>query len=442
MTIGEVGVALRAGQVSCAELTEEALQAAAKEQPRLNAFTTITEESALARAAELDALLAQGVDLGPLHGIPIAHKDCLFTKGVRTTWGSKLLDDFVPDRDADVVRRLHEAGAVSIGKTGLHELTFGMTSDNPHFGAVRNPWDTARIPGGSSGGSAAAVAAGIVALATGTDTGGSIRIPASFCGCVGFKPTFDRLSRAGCFPLGMTLDHVGPMAASVRDAAVAFRAMAGAVGPGAATPGVATLKGARVGVPANYFFESIEPAVMLAVRRAVQTAAALGAHVEEVRLPDIAALSAVGRIVQLAEAAAVLERYAHRREDFGADVLALLDQGRMIPATKYLNAQRARRVLAEECERVWANVDYLIAPATPMAAPLIGQATVRLGDVEEDVRLAGTRLARPLNVLGWPALAIPCGRTEAGLPIGLQLIGAGGRDEEVLAIGEELEQAL
>jgi len=448
MTIVEAGAALRARKISCRELTEEALRAAVRENPRINAFMVITEDSARARATELDDMLARGTDLGPLHGIPIAHKDCLFTKGVRTTWGSKLFEDFIPNEDADVVRRLHDAGAVSIGKTGLHELTFGMTSTNPFYGAVRNPHDPARIPGGSSGGSGAAVAAGIVALATGTDTGGSIRIPASFCGCVGLKPTFDRVSRQGCMPLGMSLDHVGPMTATVRDAAIAFAVMVGlpvepARGPypeGTQDPGVRPTM--RIGVPSNYFFDRLDPEVMLAVRRAVQTAGALGARVEQVRLPDVDALGAVGRIVQLAEAASVLGRYARRRDDFGADVLALIDQGRMIPATEYLNAQRVRRVLAAEFERVWQSVDYLIAPATPMAAPLIGQATVRLGDAEEDVRLAGTRLARPFNALGWPALAIPCGRTAEGLPIGLQLIAAAHRDEELLAAGSALEGAL
>jgi aspartyl-tRNA(Asn)/glutamyl-tRNA(Gln) amidotransferase subunit A len=438
MTIREMGEALRSRRVSCQELTDEALRAAEREQSRLNAFITITADAARARAAELDDLLRRGYDLGPLHGIPIAHKDCLFTKGVRTTWGSKLFAGFVPDRDAAVVRLLHEAGTVSIGKTGLHELTFGMTSNNPHFGPVRNPHDPSRVPGGSSGGSGAAVAAGIVPLATGTDTGGSIRIPASFCGCAGFKPTFDRVSRDGCMPLGMTLDHVGPMAASVADTAIGFRA----ISPGARTVAPPDLNQVRIGVPANFFFEHVDAEVEGAVRHAAAAAAAHGAQVEEIQLPDVEALGMLGRVVQLAEAAAVLNRYAHRRSDFGADVLALIDQGRMIPATEYLNAQRARRILCAEFARVWARADFLFAPAVAMPAPVIGQTTVRIGDREEDVRLAGTRLARPLNVLGWPSLVIPCGRTQSGLPVGMQLIGAAGRDEEVLSFGEVLEAML
>jgi aspartyl-tRNA(Asn)/glutamyl-tRNA(Gln) amidotransferase subunit A len=227
VTISEMGRRLRAREISVRELVEESLRSAARENPRLNAFITVTEETALARATELDAMLARGVDLGPLHGIPIAHKDCILTKGVRTTGGSKIFADYLPRRDAEVVESLHAAGAVMIGKTGLHELTYGITNVNPHYGPVRNPHDVTRVSGGSSGGSGAAVGAGIVPLAIGTDTGGSIRIPASFCGCVGLKPTYGSISRKGVMPLGPRQDHVGPMTASVEDAALACAAMGG-----------------------------------------------------------------------------------------------------------------------------------------------------------------------------------------------------------------------
>jgi aspartyl-tRNA(Asn)/glutamyl-tRNA(Gln) amidotransferase subunit A len=203
---------LRGKKVSARELTEETLRRVADANPRLNLFVTVTEAAARARAAVLDEDLARGIDRGPLHGIPIAHKDNIFTRGVRTTGGSRLFADFVPDQDASIVSQLNEAGAIAVGKTGLHELAYGVTSSNPHFGAVRNPWDPERIPGGSSGGSAAAVAAQLVPLATGTDTGGSIRIPASFCGVVGLKPTYERVSRRGVMPLGLTLDHAGLLA--------------------------------------------------------------------------------------------------------------------------------------------------------------------------------------------------------------------------------------
>jgi aspartyl-tRNA(Asn)/glutamyl-tRNA(Gln) amidotransferase subunit A len=210
---------------------------------------------------ELDAMLGRGVSLGPLHGIPIAHKDCILTRGVRTTGGSKIFADYVPRRDAEVVERLHGAGAVMIGKTGLHELTYGITNINPHYGAVRNPHDVTRVSGGSSGGSAVAVAAGMVAMATGTDTGGSIRIPASFCGCVGLKPTYDAISRKGVMPLGPSQDHVGPLAATVGDVALAFEAMGGRIEERAAGE-------FRIGVPVDYFFDGLDEEVRAAVESA------------------------------------------------------------------------------------------------------------------------------------------------------------------------------
>src|SRR5271165_4198931 len=215
MTIRQAAAALRSREISCLELTNRCLDEIAKQNGRLNAFITVTADAARQRALELDRELARGIDRGPLHGIPIAHKDLMWTRGVRTTSGSKLYADFVPDRDAVVVEKLDRAGAVSLGKTGLHELAYGVTSENPHFGVIRNPRDLDRSPGGSSGGSGAAVAAGMVFMATGTDTGGSIRIPASFCGTVGLKPTYGRVSRTGVQPLGFSLDHIGPLTRTV-----------------------------------------------------------------------------------------------------------------------------------------------------------------------------------------------------------------------------------
>ena len=254
---------------------------------RLNAFLTVTGDFARTQADALDRELAEGKDRGPLHGIPIAHKDLMRTRGVRTTGGSQIFADYVPARDAAVVRILADAGAISVGKTGLHELAYGITSNNPHYGAIHNPWDVARIPGGSSGGSAAAVAAGIVPLATGTDTGGSIRVPASFCGVVGFKPTFGKISTAGVLPLSATQDHVGPMTRTVRDAAIAYHVMtqqpvmtqqsAIATRPGNyVPPGDATVRGVRVGVPRNYYFQNVDAEVAASVKSAIASGGAAG----------------------------------------------------------------------------------------------------------------------------------------------------------------------
>jgi aspartyl-tRNA(Asn)/glutamyl-tRNA(Gln) amidotransferase subunit A len=433
MTIVEAGRALREGKISVVELTKEALTAIARTNSELNAFITVTEESALKRAADLDEDFARGIDQGPLHGIPVAHKDAFYTKGVRTTAGTKILSDFVPAEDADLVEKLHAAGAVMVGKTNLHELCHGITSNNPHYGAVRNPWDLTRIPGGSSGGAGAALAAGIVPLATGTDTGGSIRIPASYCGVVGLKPTMGRHSCRGVVPLAVTLDHVGPMTRTVRDLAIAFRA---------APPAQPEAKGLRVGIPENFFFDRLDPEVAAAVRHAVETLAGLGAEVTEMRLPDPAALNTVGRMIQLAEAAAVWNRYQNRRADFGSDVFALLQQGLLIPATDYLDAQRVREMLARDFEKIWKSLDCLISPATAIAAPKIGEGTVRINGFDEDVRIASTRLTRPFNVLGWPALAMPCGFTKGRLPIGMQLVAPRDREDTLFRLGAALEDAL
>ena len=420
VTISEMGRRLRAREVSVRELVEESLRAVARENPRLNAFITVTEESARARAVELDEMLGRGVSLGPLHGIPIAHKDCILTRGVRTTGGSKVFANYVPRRDAEVVERLHGAGAVMIGKTGLHELTYGITNINPHYGAVRNPHDVTRVSGGSSGGSAVAVAAGMVAMATGTDTGGSIRIPASFCGCVGLKPTYGAISRKGVMPLGPSQDHVGPMAASVEDVALAFEAMGGRIEE-------RTSGEIRIGVPVNYFFDGLDEEVRAAVERAASRA-----NAREVRLPEVEPLMEIARVTLLSEAAEALGHYAKNPNDFGADVWALIEKGRTVTAAEYLSAQRRRKRLAREFAKVWDDVDCLLTPATPFPAFPIKH--------DADLRPLATRLTRPFNLLGWPALAIPCGMTKGGLPIGLQLIAALGRENVLFEIAEQLSR--
>jgi len=440
VTIPEIGTGLRSKKTSVRELTEETLRRVGDANPRLNAFITVTEAAARARAAALDDELARGIDRGPLHGIPIAHKDNIFTRGVHTTGGSKIFADFVPGYDAAIVSQLNDAGANVIGKTGLHEFAYGITSNNPHFGAIRNPWDPERIPGGSSGGSAAAVAAGLVPLATGTDTGGSIRIPASFCGVVGLKPTYERVSRKGVMPLGLTLDHAGVLARTVRDVALAFSLItkhSSGYGPAGHTD----LRGMRIGVPDNFFVERIAPDVMLSFRAAVQTAAALGAHVTEIKLPDLEAINVVGRIVQLSEVSALLARYLNRRDEIGRDIQVLVEQGRLIPAIDYLNAQRVRTVLARDFSKIWKHLDCLMTPATPMTAPKIGEMNVAIGTFTEEVRSAATRLTRPFNVLGWPALALPCGFSDAGLPIGLQVVAPPQQEDTLLQAGAALEDA-
>src|SRR5580700_10441073 len=435
MTILESADALRAKKISSLELTNEALKKIANS--RLNAFITVIEDAARARASAMDAELSHGIDRGPMHGVPIAHKDLVYTKGVRTTGGSKIFKDFVPDHDADIAIRLVQAGAVLVGKTNLHEFAYGITSTNPHFGAVRNPWDTERIPGGSSGGSGAALAAGILPMATGTDTGGSIRIPASFCGVTGLKPTFGLISKRGVMPLGWTMDHMGPMTKTVRDCAVAFHAMGGTD----VAVKSADIRGLRIGLPVNYYFDRLNLEVSESVRTAVQTAAALGARIVDIKVPNIDEINVVARVLLLAEATSVHQAHLDRRVDIGADVMTLLDQGRLIRGSDYVDAQRLRRIYCREFSKLWSAVDCIFTPATPTPAPKVGQTKMQVGAIEEDVRLATTRLMRGINVLGIPALSIPCGFTKAGLPIGLQILGAPRAEEMILRVGAAIEDA-
>jgi len=449
--IREAAADLRSGRRTSLALTSAALERIARLDGSLRSFITVTAESAVAHARQADAELAAGHDRGPLHGIPISVKDLLATRGVLTTAGSLVYRDWVPEASAAVVERLEAAGAVPVGKNNLHELAYGVTSSNPHFGAVVNPRNRRHSPGGSSGGSAVAVAAGLVHGAIGTDTGGSVRIPAAFCGLVGLKPTYGRVSRRGVLPLAYTLDHVGPIAATVRDTALLLNAIAGydPADPASSRRPVIdsvpahghSIRGLRIGVPENFFFERIDPEVDATVRDALARAESIGARCTPVRVPDMAALNAAARIVQLAEAAAVLGPLIERRDDLGEDVRALILQGRLIAATDYIDAQRLRRRYRSEFSRLWTEVDCLATPTTPATAPEIGQTTVRIAGEDEDARLAATRFVRAVNLLGLPALSLPCGLSSSGLPIGLQIIGPPFDEAGVLAVGAALEDA-
>jgi aspartyl-tRNA(Asn)/glutamyl-tRNA(Gln) amidotransferase subunit A len=452
MNIIESGKALRAGTTTSVELVRQCLARIGELNPSLNAFITVTDAVALEQAAAADRELAAGRDRGPLHGIPYALKDNFSTKGIRTTCGSKFFEDHVPSIDSAVTEKLAAAGAVLIGKTGLHELAYGITSNNPHFGAVRNPCDVERIPGGSSGGSASAVASGMCAMAMGTDTGGSIRIPAAFCGTVGIKPTSGRVSRYGVMPLDFSLDHMGPITGTVRDAAATLEALAGYDSrddtssrnvPGRYVPTEKpNIAGWKIGRPENFFTERVQPEILAAYEHSLKVAESLGAEIVPVRVPDIAAINIVGRLILMSEASALMERYMNRRESFGADVLALLDQGRLLAATDYVNAQRMRRVMQRDFARIWKQVDLLMTPTSAIIAPKIGQTTVEIDGAPEDTRMAATRFVRPFNVLGLPALSLPCGSGEFGMPVGLQIVGKAFDEARILEAGACLEAVL
>ena len=452
MTISEAAAKLRAHQISSVELARESLRAIHREQPGLNAFITITEDLALEQARRADEELARGIDRGPLHGIPYALKDVFATRGIRTTCGSKLFFDFVPDYDSAVYERLRDAGAVLMGKTGLHELAYGITNNNPHFGPVRNPRDPERIPGGSSGGSGAAVAASMVFFAMGTDTGGSIRIPAAYCGCVGIKPTSGRVSRYGVLPLDFSLDHMGPLTRTAKDAGLVMNALAGfdarddtsskqpaadyAAVDGLVGDASKPLAGLRLGAPENFFTDRLIPEVREAFSSALDRAGSFGASIVPVRVPDPAEINVVGRVILLSEVSALMQPYLHRRADFGPDVLALVDQGRLIPATDYVNAQRLRRVYQQGWAKLWRTVDLILTPTAPIGPPLIGQQSVTIDGVEEDARLATTRFVRSINVLGLPAISVPV--QSGDFVAGLQIIGSPFSESLTIRAGEAL----
>jgi aspartyl-tRNA(Asn)/glutamyl-tRNA(Gln) amidotransferase subunit A len=437
MTVRELGRQLRERQFSCVELIARVF-ADIKQRDTFGSLITLTEEQALGEAAERDAELAAGTDRGPFHGIPIALKDLFYTRGIRTTGGSLVFQQFVPGYDATVVERLRAAGAVSIGKSNLHEIAFGITSKNPHYGFVLNPLNPERIAGGSSGGSAALIAGKFLPMALGTDTGGSIRIPASYCGITGIKPTYGRVSRHGVLPLAFSLDHAGPLGSCVEDCALAMNALADG---DFSLPALTSLKGLRVGVPKDFFFDRIDEEVAAAVRKSVSKMEQLGATLVEVNLPNMNEANAAARIVQLSETAAIYVNYTDPKM-FGEDVWALIEQGRMIMGHEYVNAQRVRTLFRQHFDALWKEMDVMATPTTPITAPLMEQDNVRIGGVEENVRIATTRLVRSINFLGEPALSMPCGKNSAGMPIGLQLISAPFTEARLLQIAKTLERVV
>lgn len=439
MTVRDLGTQIRAKKISCVELIQQTLKDI-QQRDKFCSLITLTGEQALAEGRERDEELAAGRDRGPFHGIPIALKDLFYTRGVKTTAGSIVYKDFVPDHDAAVVQRLREAGAISIGKTNLHEIAFGISSKNPHYGFVLNPLDPKRLAGGSSGGSAALVGGKFLPMALGTDTGGSIRVPASFCGIAGLKPTYGLVSRHGVLPLAFSLDHVGPLGSCVEDCALALNALVG--GPSFNVdynvPEPTDLQGLRVG---RFVFGGVNEEVRAAVENAFEQLREMGAQVVNAPLPDIAQMNATARVVQLAETAAIYVNHTDRSQ-FGEDVWALIEQGRLIMGHEYVNAQRLRTLFRRQFDEVWKTVDVLIGPTTPMTAPLLEQDTVTIEGQDENVRMAATRLVRSINLLGEPALSVPCGKSSDGMPIGLQLIAAPFAEETLIKVGKSLARRL
>ena len=431
---------IRSGGIGSAEATDVYLERIERLDGRLRSFITVTAEIAREQARAADEVLARGETLGPLHGLPVAVKDNIDTGGVRTTAGSAFFAARVPERDAEVARRLREAGAVLLGKANLHELAYGGTTQNPHHGLCRNPWNLERIPGGSSGGSGAAVAAGLCAAALGTDTGGSVRIPAALNGVSALRPTNGRISMRGVFPITWTFDTVGPLARAVADVALVFSVLPGfdPEDTGSHDRPVDDvlvqleqgLEGLRIGVPRSFFFEEVDEDVARSARAAGELMAARGADVEEIELPGAERAEEATRRMILAEAYAIhRRRLAEQPELFGEDVRRRLALGAEVSGAEYAEHRQWAREWRRTLDRVFERVDLILTPAAGQAAPLAAESET----IETTRRL--TRLTYGWTLAGLPALAVPCGFDGAGLPIGLQLAAAPFREATLLRAG-------
>ncbi len=445
---------IRRGELSPVELVRAVLDRIAECGGVINAYIACDAEEALRVARRAEDAVAHGRPLGSLHGVPVAVKDFFFTTDLPTTAGTRILTDSIPREDATVIRRLKEAGAIILGKLNLHELAYGITSDNPHFGPVRNPWDLTRISGGSSGGSAGAVAASLCLASLGTDTGGSIRIPASCCGVVGLKPTYARVSRNGVFPLAWSLDHVGPITKTVEDAAVLLRVLAGSdpQDPAASLLPVPDycralgieLKGVKIGITRDFFFDpmEIDPGVMAAAQDGLHVMQAAGATVQEVSIPFLGHAAAIQFLTISSEATANHNRLLRTRgRELGEDVRRRLELGEFVTAAQYVRAQQARRHLVQDFAAAFRQVDLLVTPTLPVVAPPIGDHSVRVRGVQKRLQPTLTRFTSPFNLTGLPAISVPCMSGSNGLPVGLQIVGRPFDEATVLRAAFAYQQA-
>lgn len=448
LNIHEAAELLKQKKISPVELTQAHLARIQRLDQRLNSFLTLTPEIALEQARQAEKEILQGGYKGALHGIPLSLKDLYETQGVRTTAGSTFFTDYIPEADAATVQKLRIAGAVLLGKLNLHEIALGVTNENPHYGDCCNPWDLTRITGGSSGGNAAALAAGLCMGALGSDTGGSIRIPSALCGVVGLKPTYGRVSLRGVIPLSWNLDHAGPMARSVRDIAILLQAIAGydPEDPWSLDVPVddylrdteSNLRGWRIALAADDYFtdsEVVEREVLRAVRKAGEVFESLGARVEQVSFPNGREAAMANGLMTSSDAAAFHhQRLADHPQGFGLDVLKRLQTGAAYTSTEYSLARRMQTILRCQFNEFFNEFDLLLTPTTSITAPVRGSA-----DAVDRARLL-TRFTAPFNLTGLPALSVPCGWSGEKMPIGLQLVGKTWEEFKLIKAGEAYER--
>ncbi len=454
LTLAQAAGLVEKGEVSPVELTEACLKRIAALDGQLNGYITLLAEEALTKAKQAEKEVKTAYK-GPLHGIPIALKDLFNLAGVRVTAGSGLMLDNIPDWDATAVARLKAAGAVILGTTNTHEWALGPTNEESHFGPSRNPWDAKKIPGGSSGGSAVAVATGMAYMAMGTDAGGSISIPSAMCGSVGLKPTNGRVSLYGMLPISFNLDHPGPMTRSVLDAAITMDCLTGP-DPLDPCPGrlsdpathYATIKdlknlsGKTVGVPANFFFDKTSPEIAKLVRAAIDAIKELGAAVKEIHIPDLATVPATTATIMFCEAAyAHQERFLQHADQYTPGVKQRIEKGLKITALDYINALKERERVKASWAKTMEGIDAVAVPTTPVTAYDIGTWQLEINGQTEDARTMCGYHTRLANLTGVPALSVPCGFTAEGLPAGLMLLGRYKGEQELLEIGWAYEQA-
>jgi aspartyl-tRNA(Asn)/glutamyl-tRNA(Gln) amidotransferase subunit A len=452
MSAGKLSRLIQRREVSPVEVVDAHLARIEATDGVLNSFITLLPDRARAAARLAETQIQSGNYRGPLHGIPVGLKDLFNTGGVRTTSGSRIFDNFIPERDCTVAAGFQQAGAILLGKLNMHQFAYGPTGENPDYGHMHNPWNPELVAGGSSGGSGSAAAAGQCTITMGSDTGGSIRIPAALCGIVGLKPTYGRVSRHGLTPLSWCMDHPGPMVRTVEDAALTMNAIAGydpndvasarVEVPDYTTALTGEVQGLRIGVPREYFEAPLDPQVAEAVQKAINLLGELGATVTEVSFPMFKYSQAISDTVLMAEAATYHRGLLSREGDkLYPPVLLRLEAGLFISAADYLKAQQARAQFNWEARQLLNEVDLLAGPTEPITAPRLLAAEVQVGEQIMGTTAALTQYTRPYNITGFPAISIPCGFSNEGMPIGLQLAGRPFDELTVLRTAYAYEQA-
>ena len=452
MSAGKLSKLVESKEVSPVEIIDAHLARIEATEPVLNSFITLLPDEARAAARRAEADIKRGNYLGPLHGIPVALKDLFNTAGVRTTSGSRVFDTFIPDQDCTVAMRFRQAGAILLGKLNMHQFAYGPTGENADYGHMHNPWDPEMVTGGSSGGSGSAAAAGQCTITTGSDTGGSIRIPAALCGIVGLKPTYGLVSRHGLTPLSWSLDHPGPMVRTVEDAALTMNVIAGhdpkdvasakVEVPDYTTALTGDVRGLRIGVPREFFEAPLDPQVGQAVREALALLESMGAVITEVSFPMFKDAQAIGTAILMAEAAAYHRDLLVKDGDkLYPPVRLRLEAGLFISAADYLRGQQGRSLFDSQIRKLLEEVDLLAGPTEPVTAPKLLANQVQVGEHSMGTVPALTQYTRPFNITGSPTISVPCGFSDAGLPIGLQLAGRSFDELTVLRAAHAYEQA-